>query len=379
MTDISCSSEAEVVDAVRAARAWKSPLNIVGARSKRNFGRVVANWGTVLDLSGLSGVVAYEPDEMILTVRPGTKVREIEALLAEKNQCLGFDPPDWGPLLGAPANRGTIGGAIAADVVGSGAVRYGRPRDHLLGFRAVNGSGEAYKAGGKVVKNVTGFDLPKLMCGAMGTLGPLTEITLRVFPEAPLSATLAVTDVMAPAGLALLRRIRSSPLDATGLAYMPGEAVAVIRVEGAREPLAEKLLMLRDLLSEHELHEVDGGDALFRELGCGAPFLDTAYDIWRLTLPQAEAAKVAAGIAAPLWYADWAGGLIWIGTNDTDLHGIAAEAGGHATLLRANEETRGRVAVFPPEPAERAALTRSVKAAFDPLGLFNPGRMWEGV
>jgi glycolate oxidase FAD binding subunit len=376
MTDISAATEDQVIDAVKAARDWKSPLNIVGARTKRCFGRSAASWGTVLDLSGLSGVVVYEPEEMILTVKPGTKVTEIEALLAEQNQQLGFDPPDWGPLLGAPARAGTIGGAIAADVAGSGAVRYGCARDHLLGFHAVNGLGEAYKAGGRVVKNVTGFDLPKLMCGAFGTLGPLTEITLRVFPEAPLIATLAVTGVDAETGLALLRRIWSSPLEATGLAYVAAEAVAVIRIDGAREPLAEKLVLARNLLREHDVLEIDGGDALFRELGSGAPFLDTALDVWRIAVPQASAAQVAAEIAAPLWYADWAGGMMWVGTNDTDLHAIAAKVGGHATLLRASEETRGRVAVFPPEPPERAALTRSVKAAFDPLGLFNPGRMY---
>lgn len=379
MTDISCSSEADVVEAVRAARDWKTPLNIVGARTKRGFGRTVAGWGTVLDLSGLSGIVSYEPDEMILTVRPGTKVTEIEALLAEKNQCLGFDPPDWGPLFGATAHRGTIGGAIAANVAGSASIRYGRARDHLLGFRAVNGLGEAYRGGGKVVKNVTGFDLPKLMCGAMGTLGPLTEVTLRVFPEAPLSAALAVTDVTAEAGLALLRRVRASPLEATGLAYMPGEAVAILRIDGAREPLAEKLVMLRDLLSEHEAHAVDGGDALFRELGGGAPFLDTALDVWRIAVPRARAAALAEEIAAPLWYADWAGGMLWAGTKAVDLHERAVKHGGHAVLLRASDETRERIAPFAPEPPERAALTRSVKAAFDPNGLFNPGRMWDGV
>ena len=373
MTDLTASTEEQVIDAVKSARDWKSPLNIVGNRTKRGLGRSVANWGTVLDLSGLSGVVAYEPAEMILTVRPATKVTDIEALLAEKNQQLGFDPPDWGPLFGAPANRGTIGGVIAADVCGSGAVRYGRARDHLLGFRAVNGLGEAYKGGGKVVKNVTGFDLPKLMCGSFGTLGPLTEVTLRVFPEAPLSAALAIIGVKPVDALALLGQVWSSPLEATGLAYVPAEAVAVIRVEGAREPLAEKLEALRALLADHDLHALDDGDALFRELGNGAPFLDTALDVWRIAVPRANAAALAAQIAAPLWYADWAGGILWVGTNDTDLHEAAAKAGGHATLIR------GDGVPFAPEPPERAALTKSVKAAFDPLGLFNPGRMWEGV
>ena len=179
------TNEGEVVEAVRDARERRRTLEIVGAGTKRAFGRPM-QCDDILDVSGLRGIVSYQPEELLLTVLPGTPVAEINELLAANGQRLGFDPGDWGPLLGAKANAGTIGGAISADVCGSAAVRYGRVRDHLLGYRAVNGFGEAYKAGGKVVKNVTGFDLPKLMCGAMGTLGVLTEVTLRVFPEAAL-------------------------------------------------------------------------------------------------------------------------------------------------------------------------------------------------
>ncbi|MGH6871119.1 MAG: FAD-binding protein, partial [Rhizomicrobium sp.] len=332
---IRATSESDVIDAVRAARAARTTLEIVGAGTKRGFGRKTVTNDT-LDLSGLCGVVAYEPAEMILTVWPGTPVAEIRDLLAAHDQQLGFDPPDWGPLFGAGANRGTIGGAIAADVCGSRAVRYGRARDHLLGYRAVNGLGEAYKAGGKVVKNVTGFDLSKLMCGAFGTLGPLTELTLRVFPEPPLSATLAVAGVDPADGFALLGRVWSSPLEATGLAYVAAEEAAVIRIEGAREPLAEKLALLRALLGEHTLHAIDGGDAVFDELGSGAPFIGTALDVWRIAVPGTGAAALASEIAAPLWYADWAGGVLWLGTNDMDLHASAAKAGGHARLVRGN-------------------------------------------
>jgi glycolate oxidase FAD binding subunit len=393
MTDIAAASEAEVIDAVRAARDWKSPLNIVGARTKRRYGRAVASWGTVLDLSGLNGVIAYEPEELILTVCPGTPVAEIDALLAAKNQRLGFDPPGWGPLFGAPAGRGTIGGAIAADVAGSRAVRYGRARDHLLGFHAVNGLGEAYKAGGRVVKNVTGFDLPKLMCGAFGTLGPMTELTLRVFPKPSSVATLMLHDVSPVQGFDALRRIWSSPLDATGLAYVPacaafaelsdsGTGAALFRVEGAAEPLQEKIAALRTLLGD--VQEVADGDAIFRKLGGGAPFVGYPLDVWRVVLPPASAARCAQALASPLWYADWAGGLIWAGFAGDDsqaarVRAIAESAGGHATLIRASDEMRARIAVFQPEPLTRAALTRSVKAAFDPLGIFNPGRMYEGV
>ena len=370
MTDITATTEAEVIDAVRGARDWKSPLNIVGARTKRNLGRAVASWGTVLDLSGLRGIIAYEPDELTLTVKPGTPVAEINTLLAEKNQRLGFEPADWGPLLDASANQGTIGGAIAADVSGSAAVRYGRARDSLLGIRAVNGLGEAYKAGGKVVKNVTGFDLPKLMCGAMGTLGPLTELTLRVFPKPEFSAVLTVQDVAPEDGLAILRRVWSSPLEATGLAY---DGAALIRLEGAREPLRQKIDALREMLGSANVLETD--ETIFDAIG-GKAFADG--DIWRVVLPPARAAEFVAAIGAKNWIADWAGGLLWVAT-DASLHVPAARCGGSAILMRARAETREKHPVFPPLSAELSALTRSVKAAFDPAGLFNPGRMYEGI
>jgi len=366
MTDIHATTEAEVADAVRAARQWKSPLNIAGRRSKRGLGRHVAQWGTVLDLSGLSGIVDHEPEELVLTVRAATKVTEIRDALAARGQQLGFDPPDWGPLFGAPAGEGTVGGAVAAGLCGSRALRYGRARDHVLGFRAVNGFGEAYKAGGRVVKNVTGFDLPKLMCASMGTLGPLTELTLRVFPRPDCSAVL-VTDEMPPEdGLACLRRVWSGPLDPSGLMYRAG--AAHIRLDGSAEVLKEKIAALRALLAGVRLREsADDFDA---------PMQAPEGALWRLAVPPSEAASVAAGSGAADWWADGAGGVLWIVTDVTaDLHPAAARAGGSAVRLTGG----GAVPPFAPEPAARAALTRAVKAAFDPLGLFNPGRMWEGV
>ncbi len=361
------------------ARAWKSPLEIVGAGTKQAFGRAVVTMGSVLDVSGLRGILSYEPNELILTAAPGTPVAEIAAALAEKGQRLGFDPPDWGPLLGAAPGLGTIGGAIACDANGPARVRLGAVRDQLLGFRGVNGFGEAFKAGGKVVKNVTGFDVPKLMCGAMGTLCVLTEVTLRVFPKPPLSTVLAVRDLSPEEGFALLRKVWSSPLDATGLAFSRDRAL--IRLEGEKAPLAEKCTMLRALLGGRAAEEVPDGEIAFRAIANGEMFLDTPYDVWRAFVPPAAAAGVAAEIDAPLWLGDWAGGLLWLGTlpgSDT-VRAAVHRAGGHAVLLRAAEETRERLDTFEPQSAVRMAVTKSVKAAFDPLGLFNPGRMWDGV
>jgi glycolate oxidase FAD binding subunit len=278
-------SEEQVVEAVREARAHRRTIEILGGGTRRGFGRPM-QCDDVLDLSGLRGIVTYEPEELILTVKPGTPLDEIERVLAAKSQRLGFEPQDWRALLGSEGTS-TIGGAVSANANGPAAVRFGRARDHLLGFRAVNGLGEAYKAGGRVVKNVTGFDLPKLMCGAMGTLGPLTELTFRVFPktDARIFAAALPPDT--------LREIAASSLEATALLHADGKAY--VRLEGA---LDEKTAMLMRF----------GG------------FVEVA------TLP---------GPALP--------------------------------------------APFMPEVPARAKLTRAVKAAFDPLGLFNPGRMFEGV
>ena len=373
------STEQEVVDAVMAAREWKSPFEIVAGGSKRAFGRAVVAMGSVLDVSGLKGIVSYEPEELILTAAPGTPVVEIEAALAAKGQRLGFDPPDWGPLLGAEPCQGTIGGAICADANGPARLRCGAVRDQLLGFRGVNGFGEAFKAGGKVVKNVTGFDIPKLVCGAMGTLCVLTEVTLRVFPKPSLSSILMVRDLSPADGFALLRKVWSSPLDATGLAFSQDRAL--IRLEGEKQPLAEKCAMVRSLVGGRAVEEVSDGEIAFHAVADGEIFRDTPFDVWRAFVPPAGAAEVAAEIDAPLWLADWAGGLLWLGTlpgSDT-VRAAVHRAGGHALLLRAAEETRARLDVFEPQDAARLAVTKSVKAAFDPLRLFNPGRMWDGV
>jgi glycolate oxidase FAD binding subunit len=387
---IAASTESDVVEAVRAARAHRRTLEIVGAGTKRAFGRA-APCDDVLDVSGLSGIVKYEPSELILTVFPGTPVAEIAALLAEKNQRLGFEPADWGPLLGASAGKATIAGVLSADANGCASLRYGRARDSLLGFRAVNGFGEAYKGGGKVVKNVTGFDLPKLMCGAMGTLGVFTEVTLRVYPKPPRQAALVVRDVSPEDGFSLLRRVWQSPLEATALCYLPasaplralgyvGEGAAIIRLEGADDPLKEKIAALRTIAPRAQ--EIDAPE-IFAAIANGEVFLTQACDIWRAFVPPSEAARTLRAAAPHVWQADQASGLLWIGVppegDGSGLRALCEESGGHAVLLRASEETRNRIAPFPRETKARMALTKSVKAAFDPLGIFNPGRMWNGV
>jgi glycolate oxidase FAD binding subunit len=380
-------NETELADVVRAAAAEKRSFEIVGRGTKRGFGRPVEA-DAVLDLSALAGIVRYEPDELIITARAATPVIEIEAVLAEKNQRLGFEPADWSALYGTSAHAATIGGVLSADASGSARLRYGATRDHLLGYRAVNGAGAPYNAGGRVVKNVTGFDLPKLVCGAMGTLGPLTEVTLRLVPRPPEHAVLVIKDAGPEMGLAFLRRIWSSPLEPTGLAYLPniaagafpglgdiGEGASLVRIDGL---VADKIGLMKTLLDGREATLLPGENDIFARIASGTAFADRTDDLWRVFVPPASAASCARKLGSSFWLADWAGGVLWI-AGGTDVHAVAQSFGGHATLMRAREETRARLCVFPPEEPARAQLTRRVKDAFDPLGLFNPGRMYEGV
>jgi glycolate oxidase FAD binding subunit len=396
MARIQALSEREVMDAVAAARAHRSTLEIVGQGTKRGFGRP-SEADDVLDVSSLSGIVSYEPDELVITVKAATTIAELDDTLARRAQRLGFDPADWGPLFEHPPHAATMGGVLSADACGPARVRFGAARDHLLGYRAVNGFAESYKAGGHVVKNVTGFDLPKLMCGAMGTLGALTEVTLRLVPRPPASITLAARDIAADSGFGLLRRAWTSAFGPTGLAYLPaamatsfpelgaiGAGAALIRMEGTRVPLDEKLAGIRALAPGVILDETDG-DEIFRAIGDGRPFVGTGFNVWRVFLPPEAAARCAAKINAEIWLADWAGGLLWIATAPEDhpaaqrVRGAAAADGGHATLLRASATARRDSEVFQPEAPLLAALNRSVKSAFDPLGIFNPGRMFEDL
>ena len=378
------SDESQIVDFVRSAREMRTPFEIVAGGTRRGAGRPMGQL-PVLDVSGVSGIIEYQPEELIVTARPGTRLAELKLLLAEKNQCLGFDPADW-TLFGGNGIP-TLGGAVSADACGPGRLRHGPPRDSLLGFRAVNGFGEAFRGGAKVVKNVTGFDLPKLVCGAFGTLMVLSELTFRVYPKPGARATLILPDRDPAAGFAALRAIWKSALEPSGLAYIPGVAAfpglgdvgagaALIRFEAAALPLSEKITAAKLLVGAAE--EIGEGDAIFAAIGEGALFRNSELDVWRVHVPPSEAARVAGACSSPLWLGDWAGGLLWIGARGEDaprIRALAAQAGGHAMLLRAPAARRTELGLYAPQPPALAAITASVRAAFDPLSLFNPGRL----
>jgi len=369
----------QVTDYVRAARAGKAPFEIVAGGTRRGVGRPL-NDLPPLDVSGLSGILKYEPEELIITAAPATPLAEINAVLGEKNQRLGFDPADWSRLLKSNGVA-TLAGAASCDASGSGKLRHGGPRDSLLGFQAVNGLGESFRGGSKVVKNVTGFDLPKLMCGAYGTLSVLTELTFRVYPKPSESAVLAIADVTPEEGFAALRRIALSALEPAGLAYLPagmmqdvGQA-ALIKLEGAHQPLEEKIALAHGILGKAVQRIAQDP---FAAIGSGEVFADLPGDVWRVMVAPTDAPKLAAQLNVRHWLGDWAGGVIWLAAPPADaarIRKLAADTKGQAMLLRASPESRALHGLFAPQPPALAALSRAVKAAFDPLSLFNPNRL----
>ena len=372
----------QVVDFVRAARADKSPFEIVAGGTRRSVGRPLGDL-PMLDVSGLTGVLDYQPGELIITAAPATPLSEINAVLGEKNQRLGFDPADWSRLLGSNGVA-TLAGAVSCDASGSGRLRHGPARDSLLGFAAVNGLGESFRGGGKVVKNVTGFDVPKLVCGAYGTLAVLTEMTFRVFPKPQFAVTLCMPDVTPDIGFAALRKIARSSLEPAGLAYLPaallpevGQGAALIKLEGARAPLEEKVALAHGLLGS-AMHRRDDGLDLFSRIGNGEPFADIPGDIWRVMIAASDAPRVVKELNATHWLGDLAGGLIWLAAPPSQaghIRAVAASVQGQAQLLRASPESRAAHGLYAPQPPALAALNKAVKAAFDPLSLFNPGRL----
>jgi len=375
-------SEAELRDAVAGAASDHAPLRIFGHDSKSGLGNAIA--GMALDLSHLSGIVSYQPQELVLSARAGTPMSEIGNALREQRQHLAFEPPDWGPLFGAVAGRGTIGGILSCNAAGPRRLRAGAARDHFLGFTAINGRGEIFKAGGRVVKNVTGYDLPKLMAGAYGTLGVMSEVTVKTLPAPPDSATLIVHDLGDMDALRALRIAAASTLELSGLAHLPPgiagpRAQTLFRLEGPHTAVTERHGRLKTLLQAFGNGETPGSEAasaVWRRVRDVDFFVHDAQPLWRISVPPASGADVAARIAAEKYYFDWAGGLIWLLSDNALLvRDMVAATGGYATLFRAPDAMRRATPALHPQPGPLAALQQRVRENFDPHGIFNPGRV----
>ncbi|MEP9370809.1 FAD-binding protein [Mesorhizobium sp. KR1-2] len=389
----------DVQSAVQWALANEASLEIVGHGSKRAIGHPVQAAPT-LDLSGLAGVTLYEPEELVFSAKAGTPLVEIEAMLAARGQQLAFEPMDYGPLLGEPAGRGTIGGVLAANLSGPRRLKAGAARDHILGISAVSGRGELFKSGGRVVKNVTGYDLSKAMAGSWGTLAVLTDVTFKALPAAETETTLALRGLYDEDAAAAMAMALGCSAEVSSAAHLPqnlsrsiaggalaGDSATLLRVEGFAPSVAYRVEHLKRLFrNAGTIDEIAGeaSQAIWRGIRDCAPFTDgTERPVWRISMAPAEAHRMVLALrmeaAADVFY-DWQGGLVWLRLEaDPEAalvrHLVRAFGGGHATLVRASPAWRAALPVFEPQPPALAALSSRLKHEFDPKGILNPGRM----
>jgi glycolate oxidase FAD binding subunit len=403
LTTFTPSSSAEVLSAVQWAAAEEQPLEILGQGSKRAIGRPVQAAHT-LDLSQLTGVTLYEPEELVLSARAGTPLAEIEAMLAEKNQELAFEPIDYGPLLGSGRGQagktGTIGGVLSANLSGPRRIRAGAARDHILGVHAVSGRGESFKSGGRVVKNVTGYDLSKGLAGSWGTLAAVTDLTFKVLPAPETETTVAVRGLIDEDAARAMALAMGSSAEVSGAAHLPhmiaarlaggalgNDPATLLRVEGFGPSVMARVSHLRRLLeAAGPLEEIDRelSRTIWRDLRDAIPFADNSVKpVWRVSMLPSESHKMVYALrmeAACEAFYDWQGGLVWLKMDadagaDTVRRLLRTYGGGHATLVRAAPAVRAALPVFEPQPPALAALSARLKEQFDPKGILNPGRM----
>jgi glycolate oxidase FAD binding subunit len=398
-------TEEELKHLVDEAVDKRTPLEVLGKGTKREIGHPVGA-GAVVSTEAMVGISLYEPTELVMVAKTGTPLSEIEAKLAENDQELPFEPVDLGPILGYGPHEGTIGGVIATNISGSRRLLKGAARDHVLGVRAVNGRGQIIKAGGRVMKNVTGYDLGRTLAGSWGTLAIMTEISLKVLPIQRESRTLVCFGLTDQTAIEALCIAMGTPFEVSGTLHAHAELAArfsdseiagaeapvtAIRVENFPASARYRATRLRQaLLAYSPAVELDHerSKKFWNEVRALKMFQDKPNPLWRVSTTPSNATKLINNLLRKIDVRaayDWSGGLIWIETppltdgGAVDIRRTLAELGGHATLIRADDETRAGIDVFQPLELPLANLSAKLKHAFDPLGIFNPGRMYQGM
>lgn len=395
----------ELQSIIKGCRERRLPLEIGGMGSKRAIGRPVQAAVTVSTQS-IRGISLYEPNEMVMTARAGTPLSQVESELAARNQMLPFEPVDLGPAIGTGTGHQTIGGVFAANLSGARRVVAGAARDHLIGLKGIDGSGEMFKSGGRVVKNVTGYDVARGLCGSWGTLAVMTEATFKVLPWPESSATLVFSGLPDDLAIEALCASLGTPYEVSAAAHLPqamatrlemkalaslGKPLTLMRIENFAKSVAYRADALRKALAVYgAAHLLDHPDstALWAELRRMSVVSYSDTLLWRISTAPKTGPKIVAQIKrqmpAEAFY-DWSGGLIWLETPVTadagaaDIRRATAVHGGYATLIRAAPEIRAAVEVFQPLAPAVERITRGLKAAFDPEGLLNPGRMYSYI
>ncbi len=399
------ANEEELSSLIRDAAAEGRPLEIIGRGTKRSVGRPLQT-ETLLTTEAMTGVTLYEPTELVLSARAGTQLSEIEQTLAEHNQELAFEPVDLGDSLGAAPSAGSIGGIFATNISGSRRFLAGAARDHLLGVRGVNGRGEIFKSGGRVMKNVTGYDIARGLSGSWGTLAVMTEVTMKVLPRAEESFTLVLRGLTDDVAVEALATAVASPCEVSGAVHLQAalvrnldaddargepQSLTAIRLESFHSSLRARANRVRHILGAYSGVTDFGGrrSAAFWSSIRRLSFLSQGNcPIWRIVAPPASTSKIVASVARHIDCRaayDWAGGVVWLETaplvhaGAVEIRRAVYEHGGHATLIRGEQATRASVDVFQPLDQTLRRLTCGLKEAFDPERILNPGRMYAGV
>lgn len=368
-------TEAELAEIIAKA---DGPICVAGGGT-----RGVSVDGARLETGGLSGVSLYEPGALTMVSGAGTSINKIEEELAQEGQRLAFEPMDHRGLLGT-SGEPTIGGAVASNISGPRRIQVGACRDFLLGVRFVDGNGQIIKNGGRVMKNVTGYDLVKLMAGSYGTLGVLTEVSFKVMPQPEACGTVVIRGLSDAEAVAAMSATLGSPFDVSGAAHavkgLDGAPATMIRVEGFAASVAYRVEKLKGLLGRFGDCEIDTDavttKALWDWVRNVEGFHDQTGDVWRISCKPTDGPALAAAVDADGILYDWGGGLIWaLVPQGTDIRDRLGAFSGHATLVRASGETKAKLGVFQPQDAAIAALTTGLKSKFDPRGILNPGLM----
>lgn len=396
------AAEWELASMISDLGARGSPIEVLGAGSKRDVGRPM-QVAVGITTQAFKGVTLYEPTELVMSARTGTPLRQIEEDLAKRGQMLAFEPLDLGPALGRPKRQSSIGGVFATNLSGPRRLSAGAARDHLLGLRGVNGRAETFKSGGRVMKNVTGVDLVRGVAGSWGTLAVMTEVTFKVMPMPEETETLVFFGLPDDIAVELLTSAVATPYEISGAVHlqaplagrlqyealrMQGKSITALRIENFAKAVEERREKLKKELQAYgRCHELgrDNSIAFWSEISSLSVLPPGEAMLWRISTAPRKGPEVVRAIgrymAVTALY-DWSGGLVWLevppsaDAGASDIRRVLASLGGHATLIRAEPAVRAGVDVFQPPSPGAEKLTRGIKDSFDPTHILNPGRMY---
>ena len=397
------SSREEIAEIIKNCYKKSIPLEINGTKSKNKIGRNFQSEKT-LDLSGYSGIIEYKPEELYIKVKAGTPLKEILEAIDKNNQQLAFEPIDFGFLFEGKSNGGTIGGVVACNFAGPRRFKVGSARDHVLGFQGINGKGEIIKSGGTVVKNVTGYDLCKLVSGSYGTLTVLTELSIKVLPKSESSKTLIINNPHLKKAMEYLGTALSSSTDPSGGVFYPERfennfvfndlthkgALTAIRIEGPTNSVDQRISRLVKELSllENEYSVLDNfqTDLFWSKTRNLEVFSNLKNNLLRVIVPVSETLNVIQKLKKYEinYFLDWGGNLIWLELETISLKilreikDITQEHSGYFTIIKLEDDLKASADIFTIDPI-KYKISEKIKKSFDPKRIFNPGKMYSGI